>query len=277
VYLVDNDSSDGTVREAEAAGAIHAASFATEQYDEVLRLDIMNGVVRDVSEAEGDEHIWWLWLDADEFPHGPQGQTVAEFLEALDRRFRIVGARFINHFPDRMPAYVSGFHPLDFQSLCEEHRMGCALAHRKHPLQRFDRAGPPIYCDRGFHRATSDERPLREPTSAIYVHHFPYREPDVTRRRLALLCENDTAGKSRVREGDDAADGMVPRFQTLDAVYRGDWAQVRNYRIDGKHSGAQPVPWSEVADPGDTDVQRWYSRDELDAALHSQAQQGNEP
>jgi hypothetical protein len=258
VYLVDNDSRDGTVREAVAAGAELAEVFATEQYDEVLRLDIMNGVVRRVSEESGSEHVWWLWLDADEFPHGPRGLTVREFLEPLDAQFRIVGARFINHFPDRVPAYVPGFHPLDFQPLCEEHRLGCALKHRKHPLQRFDRGGKPIISDRGFHRATSEERPLLEPTAAIYLHHFPYRDEQVTRRRLARLCGSDENGRTRVQEGDDAADGMVPRFQTLDAVYRNDWDNVRNYRFDGEFSVARPIPWTTLAGRDDLEVRRWY-------------------
>jgi hypothetical protein len=258
VYLVDNDSPDGTVREAVAAGAVLAKVFSTEQYDEVLRLEIMNRIVREVSEESGAEHVWWLWLDADEFPHGPRGITVREFLEPLDRRFRIVGARFINHFPDREPAYVPGFHPLDFQPLCEEHVVGCALKHRKHSLQRFDRGGAPIICDRGFHQATSAERPLLEPTEAIYLHHFPYRDATVTRSRLAMLCGTDETGRTRVKEGDDAADGMVPRFETLDAVYRGDWDRVRNYRFDGEFSLAKPVPWTTLAEPEDLAVRRWY-------------------
>jgi hypothetical protein len=259
VYLVDNESADGTVREAEAAGALLAEVFATERYDEVLRLEIMNRVVREVSEESGAEHVWWLWLDADEFPHGPRGLTVRELIEPLDRRFRIVGARFINHFPDREPAYVRGFHPLDFQPLCEEHLLGCALKHRKHPLQRFDRGGPPIICDRGFHQASSAERPLLEPAEALYLHHFPYREESVTRRRLAMLCGTDESGRTRVQEGDDAADGMVPRFETLDAVYRGDWDHVRNYRFDGEFSIAKPIPWTTLARPEDLAVRRWYA------------------
>jgi glycosyltransferase involved in cell wall biosynthesis len=259
VYLVDNDSTDGTVREAVNAGAELAEVFTTERYDEVLRLAIMNRVVREVSEETGAEHVWWLWLDADEFPHGPRGLTVRELLEPLDRQFRIVGARFVNHFPDREPAYVSGFHPLDFQPLCEEHLLGCARKHRKHPLQRFDRGGPAIVCDRGFHQASSTERPLLEPTEAIYLHHFPYREQSVTRHRLALLCGTDESGRTRVQDGDDAADGMVPRFETLDAVYRGDWSQVRNYRFDGEFSVAQPVPWTTLAPPEDQVVRRWYA------------------
>ncbi len=266
VLLVDNNSGDDTVAEAVRAGAELAESFATESYDEGLRLEIMNRVVQETSAQDGSEHVWWMWLDADEFPHGPGGETVREYLAHLDRRFRIVGARFINHFPDRTPAYVPGFHPLDFQPLGEEHLLGCRLHHRKHPLQRFDRAGLPIICDRGFHRASSLEQPLREPEQAIYLHHFPYRDPEVTRRRLALLCATDETGRKRVVEGDDAADGMVPRFETLDAVYRGDWARVRNYRGDTDFSVAQPVPWTELAPPADWPSRRWYTEDDLDAA-----------
>jgi len=266
VFLVDNDSADGTVREAVAAGAELAEVFSTTRYDEELRMRLMNDVVRRVSHEDGSEHVWWLWLDADEFPHGPRGTTVREFLDPLDRRFRIVGARFINHFPDGNPAYIRGFHPLEFQPLCEEHRLGCRLRHRKHSLQRFDRGAPEIICDRGFHRAHSSVEPLREPTEAIYLHHFPYREPDVTRRRLALLCGTDESGATRVRPGDDAADGMVPRFQTLDAVYRGDWDQVRNYRFDGEFSVARPVPWETLAGARDAGFARWYSTRALDDA-----------
>jgi hypothetical protein len=269
VYLVDNASSDATVAEAVAAGAQLAETFETERYDERLRLDIMNEVVRRESAASGHDHVWWLWLDADEFPHGPRGLTLAEYLRSLDRGFRIVGARFINHFPDREPAYVPGFHPLDFQPLGEEHALGCLQHHRKHPLQRWDRGGAEIICDRGFHRASSAERPLYEPREPIFLHHFPYRDPAVTRARLSLLCGTNDDGDSRVRDDDDAADGMIPRFQTLDAVYRGDWDAVRNYRPDTSFSVARPVPWTSIVGDADAEFARWYSSSELEQAKES--------
>jgi hypothetical protein len=260
VFLVDNDSPDATVREGLAVGAELARSFSCENYDEVLRLEMMNDVVQSVSVADRSEHIWWLWVDADEFPHGPRGLTIREYLEYLDRRFRIVGGRFLNHFPDREPAYARGYHPLDFQPLCEEHREPiCGLGHRKHPLQRFDREGSRIIADRGFHRATSKERPLREPNDGVFIHHFPYREPEPTRRRLNALCAKDERGAARVRYDDDAPDGMIPRFETLDAVYAGDWSRVRNYRVDGKYSVARPVPWTSLVSPDDAEVKRWYT------------------
>jgi hypothetical protein len=257
VYLVDNDSSDATVHEAVAAGAVLAESFATEEYDETLRLEIMNRVVRDVSESEPNDHIWWLFLDADEFPHGPRGQTIGEYLASLDRRFRIVGGRFMNHFPDRDPAYVTGRHPLDFQPLCEEHPLHmCVLNHRKHSLQRFDRVGEPIFCGRGFHSARSNQRPLLEPTDAIFIHHFPYRDPAVTRARLASLCDASTGG-SRVNANDDAGAGIRPRFETLEAVYRQDWDHVRSYD-SWEFTAARPRPWTDFVDERDAIVSRWY-------------------
>ena len=68
----------------------------------------MNEVVAEVSLAEGDQHIWWLYLDADEFPHGPWGMTLREYLATLDERFRVVGTRFFNHYPSGTPHYEPG-------------------------------------------------------------------------------------------------------------------------------------------------------------------------
>ena len=71
--LVDNDSPDDTVEQALAAGAELAQSFTTEHYDEDLRMRLMNDVVEQESRAQDADHVWWLWLDADEFAHGPKG------------------------------------------------------------------------------------------------------------------------------------------------------------------------------------------------------------
>jgi FkbM family methyltransferase len=274
VYLVDNDSSDDTVREAVAAGALLEESFSTDVYDERRRLEVMNAVVQRVSVAERSAHIWWLWLDADEFPHGPRGMTIIDYLRTLDRSYRIVGARFINHYPSGDPAYIPGFHPLEFQQLCEEHAFGCAQKHRKHPLQRFDRHGSPIVCGPGFHKAESAEHPLREPIEAIFLHHFPYREQAVTRARLGLLCADNERGTTRVR-GSEAVDGITARFQTLDAVYRGDWDNVLNYRVHDEYSvvnrfaTVRPVPWSSLVGPQDASFARWYSHADLERARSS--------
>ena len=78
VDLVDNGSPDETVANAVAEGAVLARSFTTDRYDEHLRLRHMNDVVAEVSESEPDQHIWWHFLDADEFVHGPWGMTLLD-------------------------------------------------------------------------------------------------------------------------------------------------------------------------------------------------------
>jgi hypothetical protein len=72
--------------------------FSSDGYDEDLRLEMMNGAAARIAKAEGSSHIWWHFLDADEFPHGPRGLTIEEYLDTLDE-FRIVGSRWINHYP----------------------------------------------------------------------------------------------------------------------------------------------------------------------------------
>jgi hypothetical protein len=259
VYIVDNDSPDDTVARAEAAGAILATSFTTDSYDEALRMELMNGVVRDVSAAtsaaDGTEHIWWLWLDADEFHHGPHGLTLAEYLVTLDQRFRVVGGRFYNHYPDRVPEYLEGRHPLDFQPLCQEQVYPmCADGHRKHPLQRWDRDGAAITCSAGFHQAASDEQPLLEPTLPIYVHHFPYRVEAVSRHRLDLLCGIEGG---RASEASDATWHIQKRYRSFDTVYRQQWDRTENLDVSGVKYGVDLRPWSQQVPSVDAPVARW--------------------
>jgi hypothetical protein len=258
VYLVDNDSPDDTVDRALDAGAVLARSFATEAYDEAMRMRIMNDVVDEVSTHEPDDHIWWLWLDADEFAHGPRGRRLSDHLGALDRRFRIVGTRYFNHYPSAEPYYVEGHHPIDEQPLCEELRPPfCPLRHRKHPLQRWDRSGPKIECLAGFHKATCDVLPLVEPSDGAFVHHFPFRGEAFSRRRLDVLCGVGAEGVGRAREDDPATAHMLPRYRSLEAVYSQRWDEVENF-MPGKRSGVAPVPWTSLVDEADTSIARWY-------------------
>jgi hypothetical protein len=274
VLIVDNDSPDDTVAAATAAGAELPATFSTPQLDEPLKIRLLNETVAEASAASGHDHIWWLWLDADEFVHGPGGETVREMVSSLDRRFRVVGTRYFNHYPDRRPEYLPGWHPLDFQPLGEE-RQGnlCALGHRKHNLQRWDRAGPPITCGLGFHAARCSET-LVEPMAATFTHHFPYRLEEVTRRRLDALCTPDAEGRTRVapydlqvRRNAGTDSDMSKRYRTLAHVYAGEWTKVENLKRDGARVGVAPQPWTNAVQPRDAHVDRWYRPDELDEAV----------
>jgi glycosyltransferase involved in cell wall biosynthesis len=266
VYLVDNGSTDGTMEAAMREGAMLARSFRTSHYDEEMRLRHMNDVVSEVSRAEGGQHIWWLYLDADEFPHGPWGMTLREYLANLDVRFRVVGTRFFNHYPSGAPQYVPGRHPLDFQPLCEELAFPmCPRGHRKHPILRFDRNGALIECGAGFHSATCAEQ-LYEPVQPAFLHHFPFREKNLTRQRLEVLWAKNSEGVTRALESNYTTH-MLTRFRSLDAVYAQDWARVENFialdplntLLKAPVAGVQPKPWVEIVETEHQPVFRWYA------------------
>ena len=261
VYLVDNDSPDSTIDVAVAAGATLAARFRTSDFDDTTRHQLMNEVMHRVSESVGAPRVWWLWLDADEFSHGPAGLTIRGYLELLDRRFRIVGARYFNHYPSGVPQYTPGRHPLDYQPLCEEYPEAfCPLGHRKHPLVRVDRARAPVSQGVGFHRAISRER-LVEPETGLFLHHFPYRQEEVTRARLQRLCQGVDEVTPRVTSADvtreSAGANAVLREQNLNAVYTARWSMVREWR-GPRLSGISPRPWASLVPPADQVIARWY-------------------
>ena len=256
VYLVDNGSRDRTVERAVAAGAILGRRFESRRYDEFTRIAEMQRVVDEVSTAEGDAHIWWLWVDADEFHHGPGGLTLQEYLATLDRSFRIVGARFFNHLPDREPAYVEGRHPLDCQPLCYEIAdVQCDLAHSNHPLQRWDRDGARVSSGPGSHKATCAE-PLLEPTVAVFFHHFPYRARETTERRLRMLFGE---GGVNDRVGSDPFHGHLRlRLRSLDAIYRQRWQDVAFFPPCIRGFVPELRLWEECLPSADHEVARWY-------------------
>jgi glycosyltransferase involved in cell wall biosynthesis len=263
VYLVDNASTDATVERAVAAGATLAESFETRVYEEHVRVLFMNAVVARESLACGAEHVWWLWLDADEFPEGPDGMTIAEYLRTLDRRFRLVGSTFYNHYPSGKPEYIPGFHPLDFQPLCERYvrvlPRFCDQWHFKHPLQRFDNTGPFVMSIIGFHSAnTMNPAPLLEPVGGIVTHHVQYREESFTRARMERLC----GGVGRNTYNHSIGNTEIgKRFASLDAIYAQRWGDVDNLRVREANRGVHPQPWN-----GPAPAHPWYGTEEIEAA-----------
>jgi len=273
VYLVDNGSTDDTVGRALAAGATLAESFGTDIYEERVRILFMNAAVARISLASGEPHVWWLWLDGDEFPEGPDGLTIAEYVAGLDRRFRLVGSTYYNHFPVDRPAYLRGFHPLDFQPQCVRFVPGqpryCSQPHWKHPLQRFDRAGPFLGSLQGFHGATVlMGGKVIEPTGGIVTHHFPYREEAATRKRMELLC----AGADRNAYNDSIGNSSIKkRFATLDAVYAGRFDLIDSLEAHHPSLGVEPRPWPAPASP-----HRWYTPADREAARRAWSEGGGD-
>jgi hypothetical protein len=233
------------VERAVAAGAVLAESFQTVSHQEEIRNLFMNAVVVRESAAAGDEYIWWLWLDADEFPEGPDGMTIAEYLATLDRRFRLVGSTYYNHFPTTKPENIPGVHPVDLQPMCQVctivRKDRCGQQHWKHPLQRFDRGGVLLEAGHGFHtgRVYSKER-LYEPEGGIVTHHIQYREEAVTRARLEAVTDPARFTiQTKLRRTE-----MAQRLATLDAVYAQRWHEVDNREEWNKELGVTLTRWN---------------------------------
>jgi hypothetical protein len=249
VFLVDNGSTDETVERALAAGAQLAENYETEVFDGRLVQPLVNAVVVRESLRSGADHVWWLLLDSDEFPDGPNGLSVKQYLATLDRRFRLVGTTFWNHLPDGKPENVESFHPIDFQPFCYRfvpQAPPCALGHWKHPLQRFDRRGHFLLSNDGAHTAFASE-PLSEPSLGIVVHHFQYREEARTRAKLELVC-GPGAPRGRLHETAGFA-GFERRRRDIDAVYSHHWGDLESLR----GASERPQPW-----PAVSSVLRWY-------------------
>lgn len=262
VFVVDNASTDETVARAQGAGAVIADVFDTPAFDGPLAQTLMNAVVARESLRSGDEHVWWLYLDSDEFPEGPDGTSVGDYLAGLDHRFRVVGSACFNHLPTAKPEYIAGFHPIDFQPVCYEFRPRwspmCGQPHWKHPLQRFDRGAHFIVSRAGSHWVTCPD-PLLEPEGGIVTHHFQYRDEDLTRAKLELTC--GPGSRRTGLYGPSGHDSFNRRRRSLDAVYSRLWDDVE-IEADRTLAGSDiPRSWPDV-----DRVRRWYTGDELEVA-----------
>jgi glycosyltransferase involved in cell wall biosynthesis len=275
VFIVDNGSTDETVQRAVNAGAEIAEVYRTEAFDGRLAQALLNAVVARESLRCGADYVWWLYLDNDEFSEGPDGLSIREYLATLDRRFRLVGAHYFNHFPTGKPEYLPGFHPIDFQpsyyDFVPTRTPPCALGHWKHSLQRFDRHGQFLSSNPGAHSGHCYD-PLIEPNGGIVTHHFQYRDESFTRAKLELTCgPGSTRTALHTKEGFD---GFTRRLQSLDAVYGQRWTDV--ITVPNKASTNHvPTPWPHVER-----VRRWYELEELElarsawASAHMRAQDG---
>ncbi len=257
VFVLDNGSTDDTVELAEAAGATLAKRVETEWFDESLLTALMQGIVAEESPRAGAPHVWWLFLDCDEFPEGPNGLTIKAYLHTLDRSFRVVGSTFLNHIPTEKPEYVSGFHPLDFQPYCYilEREDNCAFNHQKHPLQRFDRGSHFINNYNGSHSVASGDDSIYWEPDGIVTHHFQYGEEAATRAAV-----RHAATRYGVYDAPNSRKfGASHRLPMLDAAYAGQWDKVTAKPGGPTIAEMNPQPWPH-------EPLRWYSKEDLENA-----------
>ena len=198
VYIIDNGSTDETIREALRAGGTFYAKFHSDSFDETLKTLHINQAAISLNAVSPDAYNWWLYIDADEFPDFNTGKTIAETISAFPSDVRAVGGYLCEHLPTHAPYYITRAHPIDFMPVARMH--GGKIW--KFPLLRHNKDTPDIFSGSGAHRYMSGGENIRESEEKLLIHHFNHRKPDVTRRRLEALVLPDARGKRRVELHD---------------------------------------------------------------------------
>ncbi|MDL2313687.1 glycosyltransferase family 2 protein [Desulfovibrio sp. OttesenSCG-928-C14] len=190
VYILDNDSGDRTVQRAVRAGAVFLARFESKVFDETQKTVYTNKCVQSVNGALKDGPVWWLYLDADEFPDFGNGASILETLAGLPENIRAVRAVMLDHLPTHEPYFLPGFHPADLMPLAQRGGM------QKTPLLRHDPDKPGVVIQSGAHNYHCAEK-LEEARETLAIHHFNYRTQAFSKARLEALVLPDARGKSR--------------------------------------------------------------------------------
>lgn len=277
VYLIDNDSPDGTRELGVKAGAELALNFTTEFYRDELRVNLINQTMREITEREKHPRLWWLTLDCDEFIHLPHQRRLIDFLAEQKDEINTVGCYSFDHYPTDPISNVPGFHPAVFQPFGHKrHLLICKKNHWKHPLIRVDNGVFDICQTRGLHAPfTIRRKPLYEPMADLWLHHFMFRNRDFTEARLRLLCApKDELGGHRRCEVDDnrlKGEGAIKRFRNLDLIYQKRWneAEICHAQAWKQKIGIPVKHWSKTMDWDHYQPLLWHGEQEAIAAAYA--------
>ena len=252
VFLVDNQSTDKTVEQAQKGGATLHTSFHSEFYNEMERIYRMNEIMESISSDSSHNEIWWMWLDADEFLESPTNSTIYKYLNTLPSITRTVGCNLVNYFPTTDPAYVQGSHPRSFMTKGEcfnpkSIRAHCDNWHWKHSVFKWKQNDVPIRARTGFHVLSSTMQ-IVEANESLTLHHFPFREKKTTLNRYTQLCETKrNTNNDSVSIANQST--ITKRYKNLEHIYNQNWKDVYIYSGELKENNQigvnpGPIPYS---------------------------------
>jgi glycosyltransferase involved in cell wall biosynthesis len=244
VFVLDDESDDATVGEALSAGATVVQRTSTGRYAEADRSrSIQELIARETTDAGGD--LWWLIVDADEFPRGPDGLTVRQHLATLPDWVDVVGSRVLDHVPSSRSRYQPRAHPVRSFPLARwYHNPYCPLGHWKHQLIRVRAAGDLVPMP-GQHVARSgDGRQIREAPGSLLMHHFPIRGHSRTAERYAAANRPD--GRYALSPDPFTRARLAQRIHALDAFYADRFDLVPNGFPGQSRQPQMPPPWTEL-------------------------------
>lgn len=249
VFVIDDESDDETRAEASAAGAIVLTHRSSGVYLEAVRAARIRNVIAEQTAATGGD-VWWVVADADEFPRGPDGSSIRDLVERLEDWVDVVGSRVLEHLPDPGVEPVPRRHPVRYARLAVPYDSAyCGAGHWKHQLFRV-REPDDAFPLPGHHTVgTSDGRRTREAAESLLMHHCPLRGRNRTLRRLSTAA----APGARYDASPDTFTRwrLQQRLTSLDDMYAGNYRCLPNPFAGRRRVGLFPVPWEELASPGE--------------------------
>jgi hypothetical protein len=244
VFVIDDESDDETLDEASAAGATVIPSTSDGVYREADRGRKIREVIRDQTARAGGD-VWWVIVDADEFPRGPGGGTIRDLVASLPGSVDVVGSRVLDHFPSAPQAYLQRSHPVSSQPLAQWYRSPyCPHGHWKHQLLRL-RDQDDLLPLPGHHVAAArDGRRVREAEQSLLMHHVSLRNRD----RMAARLLRATAPEGRYARSPDPYTRwrIAQRLAALDPVYSGRYEAVPSCYAGEPRLGVNLRDWREL-------------------------------
>jgi glycosyltransferase involved in cell wall biosynthesis len=221
VFVVDNNSTDKTVDIALSAGARLASSFESKYFSEDQKIAHLNATVKFINENTSDDKIWWLYVDADEFPNVDVG-VIASYINIIGNDIRAIHGYLFNHLPTHSPYHVQGYHPIDFQPVCIKSTTS------KIPLLRYDKGKEHLFSIGGAHDFITYGESIATIKDVLQIHHFPYRNPESTFLRLKKLIDRHNLGTKNIDWDKEKQQNQIcksdisgykSRYENLQLVY----------------------------------------------------------
>ncbi|QXJ22362.1 glycosyltransferase family 2 protein [Actinomadura graeca] len=253
VFVIDDGSDDGTAAEAAAAGATVISDASDGLFDEVRRTERLVRVAEERTEEAG-RPVWWVVVDADEFPRGPEGMTIADLARSLPPWVDTVGSRVLEHYPGRLSAPRPRHHPLDELPNAHWNTIRfCPAGHWKHQMLLVRGPGE-LRFTFGRHTiaAPPSRKPVLESEASLLMHHFPLRDMERTARKFRLA--NSASGRYGASSDTFVKERTEGRLRMLRLAYEERYDLLPNTFPGEPRTGASVRDWRELVPPSERDV-----------------------
>lgn len=253
VFVIDDASDDDTASEAATAGATVIADASDGKFHEIRRTERIAQVIDEQTAAAG-RPVWWVVVDADEFPRGPRGTTVRDHVLTLPPWVDTVGSRVLEHYPAELSTPKSRHHPVDELPNARWHdNPSCPAGHWKHQMLLLRRPGELRFLP-GRHAiaAPPDRRPVRESRSSLLMHHVPLRDRQRTEQKIRSAASD--SGRYGSSSDTFVKRRLESRLRMLDLAYQDQYHRLPNMFPGEPKTGTSVRDWRDLVIPSEREL-----------------------